>query len=159
MKARIHGAPPLGSPQVTCQKLLFKENFVHVVGHGTMNEVKQFVWVSTQTLKDAFKARKEAPTGQIETLMKLTLHDRREMVLNGASVKEVIEKYPWIAKSPELFLEEFRRITKIDLDKELIAFLNMYGNSILMMSRYKIKVTGLLLQGLQEKGSEMRNTE
>ena len=49
-----------------------------------------------------------------------------EGIPNGASVKTVIGKYPWIARSPELFLEECRRITKIDLDKELMAYLNVW---------------------------------
>ena len=54
-------------------------------------------------MKEAYKARKEIETSKIDNLMGLTLYARRDEILNGGTVKEVLEKYPWLTRSSNLF--------------------------------------------------------
>lgn len=100
------------------------------------------------SMREAFKARKTVDTDSIETLMGLTLYSRREDILRGATVVEILGKYPWLKKSAMFFLNEFKRITEVEIDSRIEDFLDTYGNSILLMIRSKIKDTDLLMTGL-----------
>ena len=68
--------------------------------------------------------------------------------LDRATVDEVLDKYSWLAKSDDSFLEEFKRIEDIGIAKEVLHFLDRYYNAIRTLCKPKIKDSESLLQGL-----------
>ena len=59
--------------------------------------------------------------------------------LDRATVDEVLDKYSWLAKSDDSFLEEFKRIEDIGIAKEVLHFLDRYCNAIRTLCKPKIK--------------------
>ena len=84
-----------------------------------------------QWLQQSFKSRKSSDEHKVDTLMGLTLYKRRDDILSGDSIKDVVQKYPWLTTGSDSVLKEFRRISDIDINGNFVNFLNLYGETIL----------------------------
>ncbi|XP_047741045.1 uncharacterized protein LOC108678158 isoform X2 [Hyalella azteca] len=83
--------------------------------------------------------KKKAPNPRtIEELMKLTFHDRRQLIITeNATVAYIAELYPAIF-NPNQILFEFERLTEINLMEKLRESMKIHGRAIHLLSQVAI---------------------
>lgn len=115
----------------------------------TESSVRHVTW-----LQDAYKSRTKSDMDKVNNLMDLTLYLRREEILRGANIKDVLKKYPWLQKSGENIHMEFERISKISIDMNVSQFLNDHGNAIIELVVSKNPDNRIIQSLLSQRGTD-----
>jgi hypothetical protein len=109
---------------------------------------KHIIW-----LQQAFSTRSKADFGKVQKLMDLTLYKRRQDILDGQSTQSILETYPWLTKSGEASVEEFKRISGKSIDKCLDDYFEEYGEHVVLMIA-ELKCSELVKSLLDQRGGE-----
>ncbi|XP_046585100.1 uncharacterized protein LOC124292102 [Haliotis rubra] len=92
-----------------------------------------------QWMKQEARARKP-DRSKMSLLMKLTFSTRREMVTSGgATVKEVLDEYPWLANEDEI-CAEYSRLTETNIADKVNSGLGKVSERIYYLIRNSSKV-------------------
>lgn len=103
------------------------ENYLPPLPDG---EDSESIMRHISSMKEEYKSKKPNYE-KVNLLLNRTLHDRRKrIVTESASVKDIIEDYPFLTHSNQL-LNEYKRITNADVFSAISAYLSESADEIL----------------------------